>query len=380
MIYLDYASATPLDPDVRTVMDRCYTQLYGNPSSMHALGLEVRHALDDARQTVANVLHCKPMEILFTSGGTESNNLVLQGVVRALKQKGRHIITTKIEHSSVLKTCEHLQRDEECDVTHLRVDANGLVNVDDVEKAIKKDTILISIGYANNEIGVIQDVAKIGEIARKHDVLFHTDACQAASFLSLDVQKLHVDFMTLNGIKLYGPKGVGVLYKRTGAPLKPILYGGGQEFGFRSGTENVPAIVGFAKALELVEQRKEEETKRLTALRDYLIKGLRQKIPDIVVHGDIQQRLPNNVNFTVRGLEGESLMLLLSDRGFLTSIGSACASKSSEPSHVLTAIGLSYRDTRASLRVTLGRETTKENVEQLLRVLPEVIAKIRRRK
>lgn len=376
-IYLDHASATPVDPEVKKVMDTYAAELYGNPSSLHSLGLKVRHALDDARETIANILNCKPMEIIFTSGGTESNNLVLQGVVRALKQKGRHIITTTIEHSSVLKTCKYLEREEGCQITYLRVNSKGFVDLEELERVIRKDTILISIGYANNEIGVIQDIPQIGEIARKCSVLFHTDACQATPYLLLDVQQLKVDFVTLNGAKIYGPKGVGVLYKRTGASLKPLLHGGEQEFGYRSGTENVPAIVGFAKALELAERRKMKESERVTVLRDHLIKHLQLKISGVQINGDLQRRLPNNVNITVQGIEGESLVLFLSERGLLASTGSACASRSSEPSPVLVALGLSYKDARASLRITLGRETTKKDVDELVRFLPSVVATLR---
>ncbi len=374
-VYFDNASTTPVDPEVKKAMERYFSISYGNPSSMNKLGLEARHAVEDARFSVAGVLGCKLTEVIFTSGGTESNNLAIQGAARANKAKGKHIITTMIEHSSVLNACKYLES-EGYSVTYLKVDKEGLVDLNDLERAIRKDTVLISIGYANNEIGTIQDIASIGAIARKHKVVFHTDACQAAGYLELNVDKLKVDFMTLNGAKIYGPKGVGVLYKRTGASMKPLFFGGEQEFGLRAGTENVPGIVGFAKALELAEKQKLQEAKRTSALRDYLIKEL-LKIPSTRLNGPLDNRLPNNVNVSFFGVEGESLSLILNDDGFFASTGSACASRSSEPSHVLTALGLKYKDAKAALRITLGRMTTKVDVEGFIRALKTALIKIR---
>lgn len=373
-IYLDNASTTPVDPEVRKAMDRYFSVSYGNPSSLNKLGLEARHAVEDARSSVAGILGCKLTEVIFTSGGTESNNLAVQGAARANKAKGKHIITTMIEHSSVLNACKHLES-EEYSVTYLKVDKEGFVDVNEIEKAIRKDTILISVGYVNSEIGTIQDIASIGAIARKHKVVFHTDACQAAGYLELNVDRLKVDLMTLNGAKIYGPKGVGVLYKRTGVGMKPLFFGGEQEFGLRAGTENVPAIVGFAKALELSEKKKVQEAKRTSDLRDYLIQEL-LKMPGTKLNGP-RDRVANNVNVSFTGIEGESLVLMLNDDGFYVSTGSACSSRSSEPSYVLTAIGLPYKDARSALRITLGRMTTKSDIEGFLRALKVALAKIR---
>lgn len=372
--YLDNASTTPVDAEVKKAMDKHFSVSYGNPSSLNKMGIDARKAVEDARASVAKVIGCRHNEVIFASGGTESNNLALQGVARANKTKGRRIITTMIEHSSVLNTCKYLES-EGYSVTYLRVDKEGLVDLNEIEKAIQKDTILISVGYVNSEIGTVQDIASIGAIARKHKVVFHTDACQAAGYLELNVDKLKVDLMTLNGAKIYGPKGVGVLYKRTGVGMKPLFFGGEQEFGLRAGTENVPAIVGFAKALELSEKKKAQEAKRTSDLRDYLIQEL-LKIPGTKLNGP-RDRIANNVNVSFFGIEGESLVLMLNDDGFYVSTGSACSSRSFEPSYVLTAIGLPYKDARAALRITLGRMTTKTDIEGFLRALKIALAKIR---
>ena len=373
-VYLDNASTTPVDAEVRKAMEQYSAVSYGNPSSLNKMGIDARKAVEDARASVANVLGCRHNEIIFTSGGTESNNLAIQGAARANKTKGRHVITTTIEHSSVLNTCKYLES-EGYSVTYLKVNKEGFVDFNELEKAIRKDTILITVGYVNSEIGTVQDIASIGAIARKHKVVFHTDACQAAGYLELNVDKLKADLMTLNGAKIYGPKGVGVLYKRTGVGMKPLFFGGEQEFGLRAGTENVPAIVGFAKALELSEKKKAQEAKRTSDLRDYLIQYL-LKMPGTRLNGP-RDRVANNVNVSFSGIEGESLVLMLNDDGFYASTGSACSSRSSEPSYVLTAIGLPYKDARSALRITLGRMTTKADIEGFLRALKVALAKIR---
>ena len=373
-VYLDNASTTPVDPEVKKVMEKYFCVSYGNPSSLNKMGVDARKAVEDARASVAKVLGCRHNEIIFTSGGTESNNLAIQGAARANKTKGKHIITTRIEHSSVLNVCKYLES-EGYSVTYLRVDKEGFVDVNELEKTIRKDTVLITVGYVNSEIGTIQNIASIGAIARNHKVVFHTDACQAVGYLELNVDKLKADLMTLNGAKIYGPKGVGVLYKRTGVGMKPLLFGGEQEFGLRAGTENVPAIVGFAEALELSEEKKAQEAKRTSALRDYLIQEL-LNMPGTRLNGP-KDRIANNVNVCFSGIEGESLALMLNDDGFYVSTGSACSSRSSEPSYVLTAIGLLYKDARAALRITLGRMTTKTDIERFLRALKAALTRIR---
>ena len=282
IIYLDHAATTYLDPRVKKEMDKCYSDVYGNPGSLHSIGREANELVENYRETIANTLNCKPNEIIFTSGGTESINLAIKGV--AFKKEKGHIITSKIEHPAVLDTCRFLEK-KGFQVTYLNVDKFGLVNPKDVEKAIKKDTILISIMYANNEIGTIEPIKEMGRIARRNKIIFHTDACQAAGALDLDVNQLNVDLMTLNGSKIYGPKGVGILYKSSGIKLEPLMHGGGQEFGLRSGTENVPGIVGFAKALELAQKDKEKETVRLIKLRDYLITSVLSKIEKSFLNG-----------------------------------------------------------------------------------------------
>lgn len=376
-VYLDNAATTMVDKRVKEEMDKYYDVIYGNPSSFHSVGLKANLALDDARERAARMLKCKAKSIIFTSGGTESINLAIKGVARANKAKGRHIITTKIEHHAVIHTCEYLEEYEGFDVTYLDVDKQGIVSPKALREAIREDTILISIAYANNEIGTIQPIKALTAVAKEHKVLFHTDACQAAGYLDLDVDALGVDLLSINGSKIYGPKGVGLLYVRQGVRILPIIHGGGQEFGMRAGTENVPLIRGFVKALEISEEMKEEEVERLTELRDYFIKQL-LKIPKTILNGHGEQRLPNNVNVSFLDIEGEALLLLLDNKGVFVSSGSACTSHTLDPSHVIIATGAPYEVAHGSIRFTLGRHTAKEDIDYLLSVLPDCIAKLRK--
>jgi cysteine desulfurase len=372
-IYFDNAATTPVRKEVFTAMKPYFSKSYGNPSSLHAKGLEARDAVEEARKTIVGILNCSTDELVFTSGGTESVNLAIKGI--AFARKKGHIITQKTEHDAVLETCKWLEK-QGFDVTYLNVDEFGLVKPENVEKHIRKDTILVSIMYANNEIGTIQPIKEIAEICRKHEVLFHTDACQAAGYLDMDVKNLGVDLMTINGSKIYGPKGIGLLFMKKGIKIEPLLHGGGQESGLRSGTENVPAIVGFAKALELAQKEKITEVQRLTALQDRLVSGL-QKITDSKLNGHPQKRLPNNVNISIYGIEGEAVLLMLNEKGICASTGSACSTKSLEASHVLLALGMSHEMAHGSLRFSLGKHTKEKDISRLMKVLPGIVRKLR---
>ncbi|MBS3091067.1 cysteine desulfurase [Candidatus Pacearchaeota archaeon] len=374
-IYLDYAATTPLDPQVLKEMLPYFSEKYGNPSSMHEKGLEAKQAIEDSRKTIAKILNCNPGEIIFTSSGTESINLALKGIAFANKDRGNHIITSKIEHHVVLDTCKYLES-QGFRVTYLDVDKYGLVNPFDVANAITGRTILISIMYSNNEIGTIQQIEEIGIIAKSRKVLFHTDACQSG-LLDLDIKKLGVDLLTMNGSKIYGPKGSGILYIKEGIKITPLLHGGGQENKLRSGTENVPGIIGFAKALELIQKDKEKESKRLIELRDYLIKELLE-IPKTRLNGSTDKRLPNNVNITFFGVEGEAMVNQLSDLGIYISTGSACDSKKEESSHVLRAIGLSAKNAQDIVRFSLGKYTKEEDINYVIKAVKEIVSKLRK--
>jgi len=376
-IYLDNAAATSVDSKVKKEMEKYFLKEYGNPGSFNTVGLRAKEAVDTARKKVAKIIVAAPGEIIFTGSGTESINLAIKGTARVLKKKGKgnHIITSTIEHHAVLDTCKYLADEEGFEVTYVKVNKFGLVDPKDVEAAIKGSTILISIMYANNEIGTIQPVSEIGRIARKHNILFHTDACQAG-MLDLNVERLNVDLMTLNGNKIYGPKGTGMLYVKKGTPIQPIVHGGGQEFGLRSGTENVAGIVGFATALEIVRKEKEKEAKRLVKLRDQLIRGV-LKIPKTILNGHPTKRLPNNVNISILNVEGESILLELNEYGICAASGSACTSKSLDPSHVLLAIGLPAEIAHGSLRFTLGKRTTGKDVDKVIKTLPRVVQRLR---
>ncbi|MGC8837331.1 MAG: cysteine desulfurase NifS [Anaerolineae bacterium] len=379
IIYLDHAATTPVDPRVVEAMLPYWTEQYGNPSSIYSLGRAAARALEDARETVANILHCEPREVIFTSCGTESDNLAIRGVAFARRAagKGNHIITSSIEHHAVSHTVEQLAKHFGFEATFLPVDRYGVVDPDEVRKVIRKDTVLISIMYANNEIGTIEPIAEIGAIAREHGIPFHTDAVQAGGALSLDVNALNVDLLSLSAHKFYGPKGVGVLYARRGVSFWPMQTGGGQERNRRAGTENVPYIVGLATALRLAYEELEEHNARLVRLRDRLIQGVLQSIPDSQLTGHPTNRLPNSASFVFRGIEGESILLNLDMEGICASSGSACTSASLEPSHVLLALGLPHEVAHGSLRLTLGRSNTEEQVDRVLEVLPGIVQKLR---
>ena len=376
MIYLDYSATTYVDPEVRKEMDKYFSGEFGNPGSFHSMGLRAEKAVKEARKKVADILGADAREIVFTASGTESINLAIKGFFRANKA-GNHIITSKIEHHAVLDTCEYLERREGAEITYLDVDKYGMLNPEDIRKSIRKNTILITIMYANNEIGTIQPITEIGKIARKHGIAFHTDACQAGGSLDIDVNKLGVDMLTLNGSKIYGPKGTGILYVRSGTRLDPIIHGGGQESGLRSGTENVPGIVGFSKALEMAQSMKDEENRRLAKLRDKLIKGITKNIQKSFLNGHPTKRLPNNVNVTVLDVEGEAMLLMLDRKGICASTGSACTSKTLDPSHVITATGMPFEAAHGSLRFSLGRKTTEKDIEKVINTLPEIASELR---
>lgn len=369
-IYLDHASTTPVDKRVVKAMQPYFNKIYANPSSLHDLGRKAKAAVEEARAIIARLLHAKPEEIIFTSGGTESNNLALQGVALA-KGKG-HIITSQIEHPSVLETCKYLEKNGFI-VTYLPPDKWGLISAQKVEKSIRKDTILISIMYANNEIGTIQPIAEIGQIANKRNIPFHTDACQAGS-LNLNVNSLNVDLMTLNGSKIYGPKGVGILYRRKGLPLFPLHYGGGQEYGARSGTENVPGIIGLATALQLIQRG--QESQKLISLRDYFITKVMKTIPQVMLNGHARQRLPNNINLSFAGVEAEAVLRYLNQKKIYVSTGSACSAQEITVSHVLQAIGA--KEAMGSIRFTLGRGTTRKELDVVIKALKWIIADLRK--
>jgi cysteine desulfurase len=374
-IYLDNAATTPYDSKVIEEMLPYFSDFYGNPSSFHSKGKEAKDALENAREKVASILNCNSKEIVFTSGGTESINFAIKGIAFANKSKGNHIITSKIEHHAVLETCRYLEK-QGFDVTYLDVNKFGIVDPKEVENAINEKTILISIMYANNEIGTIQPIQEIGEIAKNKEIYFHSDACQAAGSLDVDVKKLNVDLLTINGSKIYGPKGSGLLYIRSGVEIDSLIHGGGQEFNLRSGTENVPAIVGFARSLELANEEMKDNNSRLINLRDYFIKGL-LKIPKSRLNGHSQKRLPNNINVSFLDVEGEAMLLYLNEKGIYASTGSACTSQSLETSHVLSAIGLPYEASHGSLRFSLSKTTSIEDIDSVLNILSDVVSTLR---
>ncbi|KAE9628447.1 cysteine desulfurase NifS [Defluviitalea raffinosedens] len=375
-IYFDHAATTAMHPQVVEAMLPYFTENFGNPSSIYEIARKNKQALDESRDKIAKLLGADPKEIYFTSGGTESDNWAIKGIAEAYKNKGNHIITSAIEHHAVLHTCEYLES-QGYEVTYLPVNEYGQVDPQDVLKAIKDTTILITIMYANNEIGTIQPIEEIGKIAREKGIVFHTDAVQAVGHIPIDVKKANVDLLSLSGHKFHGPKGVGVLYIRKGVKIKPLLHGGAQERGRRGGTENVAGIVGLAKALELALENMEENNKKMTELRDYIIKEVTSRIDHVKLNGHPTDRLPNNINFTFDFIEGESLLLLLDMKGIYASSGSACTSGSLDPSHVLLAIGLPHEKAHGSLRITLGDENTKEEADYFLEVLPSIVQRLR---
>ena len=376
-IYFDHAATTPVKDEVLKAMLPYFTEDYGNASTVYQLGQKSRAALDEARAKVAGILNCKPNEIFFTGSGSEADNWAIKGAAHANRAKGNHIITSAIEHHAVLHTCKALEK-EGFEVTYLPVDEYGRVSPEDVKNAIKDTTILITIMFANNEIGTIEPIAEIAEIANEKKILFHTDAVQAVGAVPIDLKELKVDMMSMSAHKFNGPKGVGALYVRQGVRLTNLIEGGAQERGKRAGTENLPGIIGLATALELATESIEEKDKKISAMRDYIIKNIEEKIPYCRLNGHREHRLPGNVNFSFEYIEGESMLLWLDINNIAASSGSACTSGSLDPSHVLLAIGLDHATAHGSLRVTLGEENTYEEADFLIKTLAETVDKLRK--
>ena len=377
LIYLDNAATTKTDPEVVEAMIPYFSENYGNPSSIYELAGKSKTAMEEAREKIAGVLNARTNEIYFTAGGSEADNWALVAAFDAYAQKGNHIITTKIEHHAILHTCEYLEKYRGARITYLDVDENGIVKLDELEKAITEETILISIMFANNEIGSIQPVREIGMIAREHQILFHTDAVQAYGQLPIDVDALNIDMLSSSAHKINGPKGIGFLYIRKGVKIRSFIHGGAQERKRRAGTENVPGIVGYGEAARLAEESREERTAREQELRDYMIERILKEVPYCRLNGDQKRRLPNNVNISFEFIEGESLLLMLDGYGICASSGSACTSGSLDPSHVLLAIGLPHEIAHGSLRLTLGKETTKEEIDYTVDKIKEVVSQLR---
>ena len=376
VIYMDNAATTATRPEVLEAMLPYFTQTFGNPSSIHGVGREARKAVEAARKQVADAIGAEPREVYFSAGGSESDNWAIRLGCEAMSKKGKHIITSAIEHHAILHTCEAMEK-EGYRVTYLPVDEFGRVSVQDVENAICEDTALITIMAANNEIGTLQPIKEIAEVAKAHGVLFHTDAVQAIGAIPVNVKELGVDMLSMSGHKFHGPKGIGALYVRKGIKMSNLIHGGAQERGFRAGTENLPAIVGIGKAIELAVAELPEYSRKMTALRDRLIDGLTERIPEIRLNGHRTERLPGNVNISIRYLEGESILMRLDLAGIEASSGSACTSGSLDPSHVLLAIGLPHEIAHGSLRLSLGMENTEEEVETVLAKLPDIVKNLR---
>jgi cysteine desulfurase len=375
-IYFDHAATTYVKPEVLNEMLPYFTEKYGNPSSIYSIGRESKRAIEEAREKVAKAINADPKEIFFTGSGSEADNWAIKGVAYANRKKGNHIITSSIEHHAVLHSCQYLESDG-FEVTYLPVDADGLVNPEDVRKAIKDNTILISIMFANNEIGTIEPIAEIGKIAKEKGIYFHTDAVQAVGNVPIDVNALNVDMLSMSSHKFYGPKGAGVLYVRKGVKITSFMHGGAQERGRRASTENIAGIVGMGKAIELATANLDEHIKKATVLRDKLINEIPKLIPYVKLNGHREKRLPGNVNFSFEFIEGESLLLMLDMKGIAASSGSACTSGSLDPSHVLLAIGLPHETAHGSLRISLGDENTEEDVNYLLETLPPIVSRLR---
>jgi cysteine desulfurase len=375
-IYLDYAATTPVEPEVLQAMTPFFRETFGNPSSIHSFGQQARSAVENAREKVASFLGAKPSEIVFTSGGTESNNAAIKGVAYANRKKGNHIVTSAIEHHAVTEPCHFLEQDG-FDVTFLPVDPYGSVDPRDLERAITGRTVLVSIMHANNEIGTLQPIADIGRITRERGIFFHTDAVQTFGHMPFTVDELNVDLLSLSAHKLYGPKGVGALYVRQGTRMEPHMHGGGQEGKRRASTHNVPGIVGLAKAVELAEKGMPERVTGIRRLRDRLIRGVCDQIDGVHLNGHPEKRLANNANISIEHCEGEALLLSLDLMGIACATGSACSSTSVESSHVLRALGLSAEQTRGSLRFSLGRYTEEKEIDRVLEVLPKIVKRLR---
>lgn len=376
LIYLDNAATTSVKPEVFEAMKPYYLENYSNPSSVYSFAGEAKKAMEDARKVIADSLGAAATEIYFTGGGSESDNWVLKGVAEAYQSKGKHIITSRIEHHAILHTCEYLEK-HGYEVTYLDVDENGLVTPEEVEKAIRPDTILISIMFANNEIGTIEPIAEIGKVAHEHGVLFHTDAVQAYAHVPINVQEMNIDMLSASGHKFHGPKGIGFLYMSNKVKIGPLIHGGSQERSRRAGTHNVPGIVGMAKAAELAHANMDQTIAKETSLRDHLIERLEKEIPYCRLNGDRVKRLPNNVNFCFRFIEGESLLILLDQNGICASSGSACTSGSLDPSHVLLAIGLPHEIAHGSLRLTLSEDNTMEEMDFVADQAKKIVERLR---
>ena len=376
VIYLDNAATTKTRPEVVEAMLPYFTEKFGNPSSVYGFASQNKEAVTVAREQIAKALNASTQDVYFTAGGSEADNWALKAAVEAYKDKGNHIITTKIEHHAILHTCEYLEKNG-CEVTYLDVDEYGVVNLEQLKKDIKPTTILISVMYANNEIGTLQPIKEIGQIAKDHGVLFHTDAVQAFGQLPIDVAAENIDMLSASGHKLNGPKGIGFLYIKKGLKLRSLIHGGGQERKRRAGTENVPGIVGFGKAVELAVAGMEDKIKKETELRDYMIERVLAEIPYVRLNGHRTLRLPNNANFSFQFIEGESLLIMLDMKGICASSGSACTSGSLDPSHVLLAIGLPHEIAHGSLRLTLSEETTKEEIDFTIDQLKNIVANLR---
>ncbi len=398
-IYLDHSATTPLDPEVVKKIHPYMTEIFGNASSLHSFGQEAIKGVDWAREQLANLFGCKFKEVIFTSGATESNNLVLRGLVMAFKKEKPdlkpHIITSKIEHPAILEVCQELVKEDLAEATYVNVDSKGIVKVEEIKEAIRDNTILVSIMYVNNEIGTIQPLRKIGELIEKlnlkrstkaegrstndlyNKIYFHTDAVQAVNYCPMKADYLKADLITISGHKIYGPKGIGALYIKEGTPIKSITFGGHQEYNIRPGTYNVAGIVGLGAAVELVNKGQTEINDKIGKLRDKLISGLEKKIPDILINGDMEKRVPSNANISFTGAEGESMLLMLDMEGIAVSTGSACASGSLEPSHVLRAMGIPAEKCHASLRFTLGKYTIAKEIDKVIEILPPIVKRLR---
>lgn len=376
MIYLDNAATTKTAPEVVDAMLPYFSEYYGNASTIYSLGAESKKAMDHARQTIADSLGAKSEEIYFTAGGSESDNWALKATAEAYASKGKHIITTKIEHHAILHTCEYLEK-RGFEITYLNVDRDGLISLDELKAAIRPDTILISVMFANNEIGTIEPIAEIGEIAKEHGVLFHTDAVQAYAQVPINVDEMHIDMLSASGHKLNGPKGIGFLYIRKGVKIRSFVHGGAQERSRRAGTENIPGIVGLGAAVERAMRIMDSKTRKEIELRDYLIGRLESEIPHCWLNGHRTKRLPNNINFSFLFIEGESMLIMLDMKGICASSGSACTSGSLDPSHVLLAIGLKHEEAHGSLRLTLSEDSTKEEMDIVAEEVKKIVQRLR---
>ena len=376
MIYLDNAATTKTAPEVVDAMLPYFSEYYGNASTIYSLGAESKKAMDHARQTIADSLGAKPEEIYFTAGGSESDNWALKATAEAYASKGKHIITTKIEHHAILHTCEYLEK-RGFEITYLNVDRDGLISLDELKAAIRPDTILISVMFANNEIGTIEPIAEIGEIAKEHGVLFHTDAVQAYAQVPIHVDEMHIDMLSASGHKLNGPKGIGFLYIRKGVKIRSFVHGGAQERSRIAGTENIPGIVGLGSAVESAMRIMDSKTRKEIELRDYLIGRLENEIPHCWLNGHRTKRLPNNINFSFLFIEGESMLIMLDMKGICASSGSACTSGSLDPSHVLLAIGLKHEEAHGSLRLTLSEDSTKEEMDIVAEEVKKIVQRLR---